>query len=166
VVPVLKSVISITLGFFEKGTSMNKREVVWLIVRLIGVYISYYAIVTTFALAASIWMLFSVPSKTNPGVNTELDSRVEPAGIPGITSGPNARPEPTPRIAARPDPAAEEAKREAFKLILWNLFLTVVESGLGVYLLIYGRILFNILMRENQAAEKEKEPESILLNLT
>jgi hypothetical protein len=41
-----------------------------------------------------------------------------------------------------------------------------VQGGIGVYLLIYGRILFNILMRENQAAEKEKEPESILLNLT
>jgi hypothetical protein len=144
---------------------MNKREVVWLIIRLIGVYISYCAVVTAFTLAASIWMLFSVPSKTTPGINNDIESRVEPAGIPGITSGPN-RPEPTPRTAARPDPVADEAKREAFKLILWNLFLTVVQGGIGVYLLIYGRILFNILMRENQAAEKEKEPESILLNLT
>jgi hypothetical protein len=145
---------------------MNKREVVWLIVRLIGVYISYCAVVTAFTLAASIWMLFSVPSKTTPGVNQEVESRLEPSGIPGITSGPNGRPEPTPRTATRPDPAADEAKREAFKHVLWNLFLTLVEGGIGVYLLIYGRILFNILMRENQAAEKEKEPESILLNLT
>ena len=144
---------------------MNKREVVWLIVRLIGVYISYCAVVTAFTLAASIWMLFSVPAKTTPGVNAELDSRVEPVNIPGIT-GPGGRPEPTPRTAARPNPAEEEAKREVFKLILWNLFLTVVQGGIGVYLLIYGRILFNILMRENQAAEKEREPESILLNLT
>jgi hypothetical protein len=145
---------------------MNKREVVWLIIRLIGVYVSYFAIVTAFTLAASIWMLFSVPSKTPPGVNPDVESRLEPAGIPGITSGPSGRPEPTPRTATRPDPAAEEAKREVFKLILWNLFITVVQGGIGVYLLIYGRILFNILMRENQAAEKEKEPESILLNLT
>lgn len=145
---------------------MNKREVVWLIIRLIGVYISYCAVVTAFTLAASIWMLFSVPAKPGPpGMVGSADmndgTRVEPTGIPGIT-----RPEPTPRTAARPDPAAEEAKRGVFKLILWNLFLTVVQGGIGVYLLIYGRILFNILMRENQAAEKEKEPESILLNLT
>lgn len=143
---------------------MNKREVVWLIVRLIGVYISYSAIVTAFALATSIWMIFSVPSKTTPGANPEIESRMEPVGIPGITSP--GRPEPTPRTAAKLDPAAEEARRELFKLILWNLFLTVIQGGLGFYLLIYGGVLFNILMRENQAAEKEKEPESILLNLT
>ena len=144
---------------------MNKREVVWLIVRLVGVYISYCAVVTAFTLAASIWMLFSVPAKPGPpgmvGSADNESTRVEPTGIPGIT-----RPEPTPRTAARPDPAAEEAKREVFKLILWNLFLTAVQGAIGVYLLIYGRILFNILLRENQAAEKEKDPESILLNLT
>lgn len=145
---------------------MNKREVVWLIIRLIGVYISYGAIIAAFALASAVWMIFSVPAKpAPPGMvgSTEMieGTRVEPTGIPGIT-----RPEPTPRTAARPDPAADEAKREIFKLILWNLFLTLIQGGIGFYLLIYGGILFKILMRENQAAEKEKEPESILLNLT
>jgi hypothetical protein len=148
---------------------MNKREVVWLIVRLIGVYVSYCAIVAVLTLAGSVWTFFSVPSKTGPNAGTEIESVSDKpvgGGIPGITAGPNGRPDPTPRTANKADTAADEAKRGLFKDLLWNLFLTLVESGIAVYLLIYGGILFNILMRENQAAEKEKEPESILLNLT
>jgi len=145
---------------------MNKREVVWLIVRLIGVYVSYCAIVSAFALASSIWLLFSVPSKTGPNTGTENETVIQrPEGIPGITA-PTGRPDPTPRTATKTDTAADEARREVFKLILKDLLLTLVLGGIGFYLLIHGRILFNILMRENQAAEKEKEPESILLNLT
>lgn len=151
---------------------MNKREVVWLIVRLIGLYLCYSAIIAAFTLASAIWAFIGLPSKPGaPGAETEISRQAEnPPGISGFSpQGPNAQPENSRRQpqANRPaDPAADEARRAVFKEVLWALLLTVIQSGIGFYLLIYGGLLFNILMRENQSALREKEPESILLNLT
>lgn len=137
---------------------MNKREVVWLIIRLIGVYFSYAALVAAFSLLGVIWMLISVSSKAG---ENDLPARVEqPAGIPGI------RPDSIAKPPSHLEQVGDEAKREVFKQLLWQLFLTVLQGGLGFYLLAYGGIFFNILMRENEGQKKEREPESILLNLT
>ena len=156
---------------------MNKREVVWLIVRLIGLYFAYTAIVALFGVAGAVWMIFSVPgAKTGEihdvGTNlapTTYDSREQPGAIPGIQPAPprGAADGAQKNAANKSDPAADAAKREIFKLILWYVFLLLLEGGVGYYLLFHGGLLFNILVRENKPGErKEKEPESILLNLT
>lgn len=139
---------------------MNKREVVWLIVRLIGLYFSYLAILALFGLASSIWAIAWAPSAKGPETeNTRVNE--QPVGIPGIKPEPPAR---TPKPA---DPAADAQKREAFKEILWHIFLTLAQGGIGFYLLAYGGALFTILARENKPGEvREREPESILLNLS
>lgn len=142
---------------------MNKREVVWLIVRLIGAYLGYAAIVALFTLLSTVWMIFSVPSaKGLEPEDTRLDSQVAP--IPGIS-----RPEPVPPRPVNKvvDAAADEAKRAIFKLILWYLFLFLLQGGVAFYLLFHGGLFFNILMREKDPGQiREKEPESILLNLS
>jgi hypothetical protein len=152
---------------------MNKREVVWLIIRLIGTYFGYAAIVALFTLASTIWLIFSVPS-TDKGV--ELNTPVaptsfseQPGGIPGIQQEPTprARPDAAPRNAGKTDPAADEAKRAIFKRILWDLFVFLLLGGVSYYLLFQGGLFFNILMREKDpGTPREKEPESILLNLS
>jgi hypothetical protein len=132
-------------------------------VRLIGLYLSYLAIVALFGLVSSIWLIFSVPAGKDAAPNdTRSDSQVMP--IPGIT-----RPEPTPArtVNKAVDAATDEAKREIFKLIMWYVFLALLEGGIGIYFLFWGGILFNLLNRENKPGEiREREPESILLNLS
>jgi hypothetical protein len=150
---------------------MNKREVTWLIVRLIGAYFGYLAIVALFTLASTVWLIFSVPSSDK---GAELSTQVaptsfseQPGGIPGIQEPtPRARPE-AQRNANKPDPAADEAKRAIFKRVLWDLFVFLLVGGVAYYLLFRGGLFFSILMRENKPGEvKEREPESILLNLS
>ena len=151
---------------------MNKREVVWLIIRLIGAYFAYATIIALFTLVTTIWSIFSVPS---PDKGVELSSQVaptsfseQPGGIPGIQEPtPRNRADAAQRNANKPDPAADEAKRAIFKRILWDLFLFLLQGGAAYYLLFQGGLFFNILMRENKPGEvREREPESILLNLS
>lgn len=158
---------------------MNKREVVWLIVRLIGAWFGYWAIVALFTLVSTVWLIFSIPSAdkgTEPGTQTVPGTQVaptsfseQPAGIPGIQEAtpPRNRSDMAQRNANKPDPAADEAKRAVFKLILWHLFLFLLHGGAAFYLLFHGGLFFKILMREKDpGAPREKEPESILLNLS
>jgi hypothetical protein len=144
---------------------MNKREVVWLIVRLIGLYLCYLAIISVFSLAGAFWALAGMPGTKGAEPETVINAPEQPAGIPGISPNPPARtPNRPPTVA---DSAADEAKRAAFKIILWYLFLTLLEGGTGFYLLFRGRLLFALLVREDKPGEiKEREPESILLNLS
>ena len=143
---------------------MNKREVVWLIVRLIGLYLSYLGIVALFSLVSAIWTIASMP--TAPKSSETEANRImpeQPAGFPSINP-----PTPAQRTPARPqDPASDAAKRAAFMEILWYVFLTLLQGGIGIYFLFWGGILFNLLNRENKPGEvREREPESILLNLS
>lgn len=152
---------------------MNKREVTWLIIRLIGAYFGYAAIVALFTLVSTVWLIFSVPSSTDK--DPELGTKVvpttfqdSPGGIPGIQEAtPRTRPDGTQRNANKPDAAADEAKRAIFKLILWHLFIFLLHGGVAYYLLFQGGAFFNILIREKDpGVPREKEPESILLNLS
>jgi hypothetical protein len=153
---------------------MNKREVVWLIVRLIGSWFGYWAIVALFTLVSTVWLIFSVPSADKGGVEpgssqvAPTSFSEQPAGIPGIQEPtPRNRSDMAQRNANKPDPAADEAKRAIFKLILWHLFLFLLHGGVAFYLLFHGGLFFKILMREKDpGAPREKEPESILLNLS
>lgn len=127
---------------------MNKREVVWLLVRLIGVYFAYLAIVSAFTLVGSVSALYSLSESTKPEVET---TKTAPPGLPP------ARVENERKPAIPLDPVSEKAKSEAFKTLLWNLFLTGLYGGVAFYLIAKGSILFNILNRED-AALRTKEP--------
>lgn len=138
---------------------MNKREVVWLIVRLIGVYFAYLAVVTVFTVVSSVYALYSL-SGDPAGAMTETES-VRPASN-GFS--PPGHSDSEPRPAAKTDPVAEKAKSEAFKMILFYIFLTGLYGGIGFYLIAKGKILFNILNNEN-AAPRHKEPAVTTLKL-
>lgn len=152
---------------------MNKREVVWLIVRLIGAYFGYAAIVALFTLVSTVWLIFSVSSSEKGGEQSTQVAPTsfseQPAGIPGIQEAtpPRNRPDTAQRNANKPDSVADEARRAIFKLILWHLFLFLLQGGAAFYLLFHGGLFFNILIKEKDPGQvKEKEPESILLNLS
>jgi len=122
---------------------MDKRQTVWLIVRLIGIYFAYWAVVALIGLVGAIYTYISLPSpntppKTNANTNTVRPSVPTPAVNPTL---------PTTKSPA--DEAAEKAKSDAGKDALWHLFLTVIYGGIGFYLIRNGRRLFVILRRED-----------------
>ena len=128
---------------------MNKREVVWLIVRLIGVYFAYSAVVTLFTLAGSVSALYSLSS--DPNAKTESEN-VRP-----VSGFPPTRPDNEPHQAVKSDPATEKLKSEAFKTLLMYIFLTGLYGGIGIYLMAKGRFLFNILNNEVSTARRTEE---------
>lgn len=147
---------------------MNKREVVWLIVKLIGTYFVYSAIVAFFSLVGSISALYSLPSETtSPSSKNDADvSAVSP-----ITAPDNF---PTPMTATRQsnttgrnaekttlDPAMKKARDEAIKNLLWYIFLTALYGAIGFYLIRDGRVLFALLSREGKIVSEEKEINSL-----
>lgn len=139
---------------------MAKKEVVWLIIKLIGVYFVYWTIVAVFVLISSIYTYVQLPSPPrfgkadNPTANVQTISPTYP-GIPGNSSINY------PATAATPtEIPAEKAKNEALKELLWNLFLTVIYGLIGWYLIRDGRILFAVLNREAPFDETGKPVES------
>jgi hypothetical protein len=146
---------------------MNKREVVWLIIRLIGVYFAYLAIVSLLSLIGSIYNYASLPSPTpTPRSNSTRPVSPLPAAAPGINS-----PETDP-ATLKPEPSAnaiatDKAKSEAFKLIFWYVLLTGLYAVAAWYLIRDGKYLFTVLNREDANAEEEekKEPQVTSLNL-
>lgn len=146
---------------------MNKREVVWLIVKLIGTYFLYSAVVAFFALLGSISNLYSLSAADGATVN-KTDANVSsispvaaPEGIPMMTTPTPAR-QPG-RAAEKPvDPATRRARDEAVEDLLWYIFLTAVYGALAFYLIRDGRVLFWMLNREGKRiVEKEAEISSL-----
>jgi len=125
---------------------MYKREIVWLIVRLIGVYFAYCALLSVFSLAGAVAALYSAsPGDTNSNSNTSVTA----PGIPAMQTNPNA--------PARPaDPVVEKAQSEAFKSLLLYIFLTGLYGAAAFYLIRRGDIVFHILNSENLPQRKEK----------
>lgn len=82
---------------------MNKREVVWLIIRLIGVYFAYTAVVTVFSLASFLLAFYNLSADSASAVKPEGENV---RNVPGI---PNMRPE-TPEVkpVVKSDPAADK----------------------------------------------------------
>ena len=62
---------------------MTKRELVWLLIRLAGVYFAYLAVITFFTLISSGWGLIFAPPKLDVG----NANRIVPF-IPGIQPAP------------------------------------------------------------------------------
>jgi hypothetical protein len=144
---------------------MTKREVVWLLIRLAGVYFAYLAIITLFTVITSGWSLIFAPPKLDvPNTNSN-----RAATIPGITqpapydiNNPSATPATS---TAEPEKPEDKAKRGALMSFLGGLFIALIYGGLGFYFLRDGRVLFALLMREDSDKPDKKESEVTSLNL-
>jgi hypothetical protein len=141
--------------FIEK---MKKTEVVWLIVRLIGVYFAYLAVVSVFSLAGAVSAMYSLSSQAPAGKAETETNRLIPAPFP-------ARAEPEAQPANKLDPSGEKLRSEAFKTILLYIFLTAAYGAIGIYLITKGRILFDILNNESSSSRKETDPTVTTLDL-
>jgi hypothetical protein len=149
---------------------MNKYQVVWLIIRLVGVYFAYLALITFFGLVGSIPALFTLP---------KIDA-VNPknANVSTMPQNPTFRVQPvSPNLNANvPDGAGNEKtdegitdkfKGENFKTFAWFLVLTAIYGAAAWYFLRDGRVLYAVLNREEpDASIKEKEAEVTTLNLS
>jgi hypothetical protein len=146
---------------------MKKREVVWLIVRLIGVYLVYMALVSVFSAIGAGSALYSL-SGSQSGVRTEdaqtknTTALMTPLPLPGMSAQQTVK-EPAP--AERSDTSTEKQKTEAFKNLLFYLFLTAIYGASGIYLVRNGLMMFNILSSETSVSRKESDPAVTTLDL-
>ena len=158
---------------------MTKREVVWLLIRLAGVFFAYLAIITLFTVITSGWSTIFAPPKldvpganssrapTMPGIQpvTPYDPAMNPSIDPSINpANPNQIGQPTP-VSATPEKPEDKLRREAVMKVLGSLLLALIYGGLGFYFLRDGRILYILLMREDSDKAKNSEPEVTTLNL-
>lgn len=145
---------------------MTKRELIWLLIRLAGVYFAYLALITLFTVITSGWSVIFAPPKLDvPEANgnrpaTTIPGIVQPA--PFDPNNPAAVPAPN---SAQPEKAGDKARREGVMKIVGGLILALIYGGLGFYFLRDGRILFALLMREDDEKKKPSEPEVTTLNL-
>ncbi|MEO6590074.1 MAG: hypothetical protein ABIP06_12300 [Pyrinomonadaceae bacterium] len=145
---------------------MTKREVVWLLIRLAGIYFAYLAIITIFTVVTSSWSVIFAPPKldlrnANANHSTTMPEIQSVPYDPNFD--PNAKPiAPTATEQIKPE---DKAKREVVMSFLGGLLLALIYSGLGFYFLREGRILYAILMREESDRVKNSEPEVTSLNL-
>lgn len=121
---------------------MTKRHVVWLIIKLIGVYFAYSAIVAVPGVISSIYAYASLPSPPRFGKAETGNTAVN---IQPVFPNPNANTSTKPEI----ETPAEKAKNEALKLFVWNLLATIFYGLVGWYLIRDGRFLFALLIRED-----------------
>ena len=137
---------------------MNKREVVWLIVRLIGVYLTYLAVVTVFSVIGAGSALIAASSAAPVAKPDNENVRTLPTPFP-------MKPEADTTAVVKPDATAEKLKSEAFKNLLFYILLTAVYGVVGIYLMKNGRILFDILTNETSSTRKEADPAVTTLDL-
>lgn len=141
---------------------MTKKEVVWLLIRMFGVYFAYLAIVSLFAVFAVLPSLIFTPVINSPAnANTQIPAtKVQPVPFNGSSDLPN---EPVPDTTS----ASVEPKEnsEAVKTFLWYILLTFIYGAVGWYLLRDGRLFYFLLMREEVIKKSEPEPEVTSLNL-
>lgn len=139
---------------------MNKKEVAWLVIRLIGLYFAYLAIVALFGVIGSAPALIFMP----PALNTASNANTAVANTRIQTIPYNANPisESTPQTETA---ASETERSEIVKTFLWYIFLTAIYGAVGWYLLRDGRLFYALLMREDSIRKREAEPEVTTLNL-
>jgi hypothetical protein len=148
---------------------MNKYQVIWLIIRLAGVYCAYLTLAAFLGLLGSIPALFTLPKidvdkkNANVAVNANPTYRVQPIS-------PNANYNAS--EAAEPNGKTEDSITAKFKgenvtNFLWFLILTAFYGAAAWYLLKDGRIFYGVLNREEpHGLKKEKEAEVTSLNLS
>jgi len=149
---------------------MNKYQVIWLIIRLVGVYFAYLTLVTFLGLVGSIPSLFTLPkidaNPKNANVSTMPQNptlRVQPISPNGNYNAPE-----TSDNKEKPDEAiTDKFKGENVKTFAWFLILTFIYGAATWYLLRDGRFLYAILNREKpDESITEKEAEVTTLNLS
>jgi hypothetical protein len=136
---------------------MTKRQVVWLIIKLFGVYFAYSAIVAVPGVLSSIYTYTSLPSPPR-FAKSENQANNSQTVSPGFPGNPTLNNPAIPKIEA--ETPVEKAKNEALKLLLWNLFSTIFYGLIGWYLIRDGRFLFAILNRQEPFDESGKPVES------
>ena len=141
---------------------MNKKEIVWLTIRLIGLYFAYLTIVSLFSVIGFAPALIFVPPAldTPSNANTTVqNTRVQT--LP-YNVNPIGEPPPKPNTETA---ASDKDRSEIVKIFLWYIFLTVIYGVVGWYLLRDGRLFYALLMREEVIKKREAEPEVTTLNL-
>ena len=139
---------------------MNKREVVWLIVKLIGVYFIYLAFVSAFSLVSSVSNLYSVSSQIS---ETRIDADPVTNVMVVPENFPSRQPTYTSKTAEKsaPNSVSKKLADELFKILLWYVLLTGLYSAVGFYLIRDGQILFALLNREAKSKSKPEEINSL-----
>jgi len=152
---------------------MNKYQVIWLIIRVAGVYFAYLALVAFLGLVGSIPALFTLPKidantkNANVAVNQNPTFRVQP-----ISPNPNYNASETvdnsdKNSDKRDESITDKFKGENVKTFAWFLILTAIYGAAAWYLLRDGRILYAVLNREEpHGLIKEKTEEVTQLNLS
>lgn len=147
---------------------MNKQQVVWLIIRLIGLYFAYLALASLFALIGAVPALFTLPKidadgRSNANVSTPSPAiRVQPIPPDGNldAADPTAATE-------KNETLTEKFTAESVKTAAWFFLLTLLYGAAAWYLLRDGRVLFEILNREDpHGLIKERGAEVTTLNLS
>ena len=140
---------------------MNKREVVWLIVKLIGTYFFYLAFVSLFSLISSVSALYSLSSEPTSAAKTDTNISVSPITAPD--GFPTRQPNSAVKNIEKPvmDAASKKIRDEAVKDILWYVFLTAFYGAIAFYLIRDGRLLFALLSREGRIVSDTKEINSL-----
>jgi hypothetical protein len=154
---------------------MNKHQVVWLIVRLAGVYFAYLALISLFGLIGAVPALFTLPKidagPKNANVSTAPNPTIRVQPIPPIDNY-NANFNAPEGAAASGDATKNEALTEKFtgenvKTFVWFLALTALYGAAAWYLLRDGRLLYEVLGREEpHDLAREREAEVTTLNLS
>ena len=141
---------------------MNKKEIVWLIIRLIGLYFAYLAIVSLFSVIGSLPSLIFMP----PTLDTPSNANTAVANTRVQTLPYNANPigESSPQTKTE-TAASDKDRTEIVKTFLWYIFLTAIYGIIGWYLLRDGRLFYALLIREDLIKKREAEPEVTTLNL-
>ncbi|MBS1796562.1 MAG: hypothetical protein JSS81_22200 [Acidobacteria bacterium] len=149
---------------------MNKYQVIWLIIRLAGVYFAFLTLVSFFGLVGSVPALFTLPKIDVPGNKNANVSTVPPAipVRPIQPVSPNANlPEGVENKDKTDESITDKFKGENVKNFVWFLILTGFYGAVTWYLLRDGRALYNILNREKPPESgKTKEAEVTTLNLS
>ena len=153
---------------------MNKYQVIWLIIRLAGVYFAYVALMTFFGLIGSVPALFTLPkidtNQKNANVSTMPQNPMNPTyRVPPVTPNINANSTETTENGGKTEAGITDKFRgENAKTFAWFLVLTAIYGALAWYFLRDGRILYAFLNREEPHGliNKEKEAEVTQLNLS
>lgn len=142
-----------------------------MLIRLAGVYFAFLMLVTFFGLLASIPALFTLPKinlDNNKNANVSTMPQNQPIQIQPISPyGANSNSQ-NPNNSTNPNEESVLAKfkGENVKNFAWFLVMTAIYGVITWYLLRDGRILYEILNREEPHGIREKEAEVTTLNLS
>lgn len=138
---------------------MSKQQLAWLLVRVAGVYFAYCALVSFVPLGASVPDLFTLPKLDK---KAEIPVPFDPSKpMPGI-----GQPAPTPEVTKEQEAAEKEFRAASLKKFLINLGKSIFFLLLAWYFIRDGRVIFEVLSREEPFGLKKDEEEVTALNLS